>query len=140
MTEIKFRAWDSLQKKMYSWEQLKAGEFCSAWDLIFHPSDTKILQLFTGLTDKSWREVYDGDIIAMNEESMVENSKSVVVEYYFGTAHVHPIGSRFYCSTLENTCFNHLGGKCKDGVSGTVIGNIFEHQNLLEQMILGKMK
>ena len=109
MREIKFRAWDSLQKKMYSWEELKANKFCSAWDLLYFPHDNKILLEYTGLKDKNGEEIYEGDILEHNYDTKIKS----IVKWDKNEASFHPIN-------------NFIAAKRK------VIGNIYENPNLFE--------
>ena len=152
MREIKFRAWDKKEKRMYwnvesAYDSLHCHNVpddpeecgCDMLSHTFGPSsfgevlkneNLKIMQ-FTELKDKNWKDIYEGDVLQMDEESKVLNLEKAVVEYWYGVAHVKPIYDNQFRGTLQDTCFNHLGGKLKDGVSGKVIGNIYENKELL---------
>ena len=69
MREIKFRAWDT-KRGIWLWEcgALKtpatSGEVSRRWELSL--KDDVVLQQFTGLKDKNWKEIYEGDILTSN--------------------------------------------------------------------------
>lgn len=55
MRELKFRAWDLLDKKMISLAYFQ--QIPSNWKEVW------VLMQFTGLLDKNGREIYEGDIL-----------------------------------------------------------------------------
>ena len=66
MREIKFRAWDGEQKRMYSWEELlgrtkTVPEAHPLASLYSHGDGSWEIMQFTGLTDKNGKEIYEGD-------------------------------------------------------------------------------
>ena len=100
MREIKFRAWDKINKKWMSVEDLdeeiiinpytstsRAGQFSlSEWNVVHRVSEdlgtTIILMQFTGLKDKNGKGIWEGDIVRRhyghpNRELYVEEIKDI---------------------------------------------------------------
>ena len=89
-------------------------------------------QQYTEMRDIKYNTLFAGDILHMNEESVLCPNENVVIEYYFGVANIKPCDSRFFAGTLHEACRSHLGGsKPKDGVSGVRIGNFHETTGLV---------
>ncbi len=68
MREIKFRAWDLNNRKMYdSYIVDENGSFCVDGDFTNNcecSEEDRVIQMqFTGLKDKNGKEIYEGDIL-----------------------------------------------------------------------------
>lgn len=132
MREIKFRAWDKMNKKM-----LKVVEIDFFRRKMYFTIDNKyygecslddvILMQYTGLKDKNNKEIYEGDILSIEIKDKTIKGKIIasgntVVEYKdckFGVVwgwHRDFTGlDGFYNTTFE------------------VIGNVYEDPKLLQE-------
>lgn len=118
--EIKFRAFDFEEKKLWYSEAQRSewAEALKRW--IAHPERYQVMQ-FTGLKDKSGKEIYEGDLVIrpnatepMNEEiwQVVWNQTQL-----FGFALQQGV---YYCGLIEpDDTFE-------------IIGNVYEHPELLK--------
>ena len=73
MRSLKFRVWD---KQMYSWEDTKKWDIGQFERLLYQSVKDVVLMQFTGLLDKSGKEIYEGDIINTNYQT------DIVIPYY----------------------------------------------------------
>ena len=78
MKEYKFRAWDSLAEKMYSWTELLNQNLKNIFTI---PEQCGYhLMQYTGLKDKNGTEIYEGDIVqAVFADEEEQEMKGVVV-------------------------------------------------------------
>lgn len=118
--EIKFRAWDNLQRKMIE-------NVCVYHGMVYisplHDSITtadKAMQL-TGILDKHGREIYEGDIIKFE----IPRYKAIweVRWVNFGFRLVDGIGYRL----LESDQYPKVSEE------GEIIGNIYENPSIIEE-------
>ncbi len=64
MREIKFRAWDKVNKIMHEDAFDAVRSFTS---MMYRPERFALMQ-FTGLKDKNGKEIYEGDVVAFNKQ------------------------------------------------------------------------
>ncbi|WP_271396871.1 YopX family protein [Salinicoccus roseus] len=142
MREIKFRAWDTEDKVMRSWEELtiEKEKDDDSWFIGYPESKVvtrfdhlQTLEQYTGLKDKNGTEIYEGDILGQeikgrmrikgaikfgNYEEYMDGGISDWTGFYLDDVEDGPVGS-----------FSFLVQKLGE----EVIGNIHENPELLEQ-------
>ena len=131
MREIKFRAWDKIDKKMYDNVGLSLIGVKVYKDPDHQPPEEIILDRgrgcfelmqFTGLTDKNGREIYEGDIVKfMNEEPN---------KMMFYRVEWNEKEARFSV-VIEHIEYGKYFGKIDEILENLeVIGNIYENPDL----------
>jgi len=119
MREIKFRAWDTINKKwLKDWKEVR-------WiDGIVDINSHLRLMQYTGLKDKHGIEIYEGDIVSLDDnwDELGWNAGDVR-EIYFGYG-----GFRLKAKRNPKAKGNWL----EEGDYLEVIGNIYQDPKLLE--------
>ena len=135
MRPIEFRAWDKDTETMFIPEYISGdGKVYEDIGVSFQQelSERKnvILLQFTGLKDRSGREIYEGDIVDYFEEVGAEKGeeKETVAEVKFGDGGFFIDGYRMF-KDVKGYMANFIGPKW-DKVK--VIGNIYQNPELLE--------
>ena len=123
MREIKFRAWLKEERKMVNVETLFIGinRLCfgnsKTEDLFFRDFEEVELMQYTGVRDKNGKEIYEGDIVVLNN---IKNDNMRIVRYEHGSYRLEGWGLREDLSNAEARFLE-------------VVGNIYENKNLLEE-------
>ena len=121
MREIKFRAWDKENEKMMkvSSLSLENKEIAVRENGTYHFFRLQNLELmqYTGIKDKNGKEIYEGDIVILND---AEEESRCVIKYKYGSYILVDGDLRENLSNVEDRFLE-------------VIGNIYENKNLLEE-------
>ena len=121
MREIKFRVWDKENKKMMkvSSLSLENKEIAVRENGTYHFFRMQNLELmqYTGLKDKNGKEIYEGDIVILND---AEEENRCIVKYKYGSYILVDGDLREDLSNVEAKFLE-------------VVGNIYENKNLLEE-------
>lgn len=119
MREIKFRAWDKLNKDMFNVESINFQERRVYKDTVSYRefNDVEFIQ-YTGLKDKNGKEIYEGDIVILH------NGKYKVI---FNTEE-----ARFVLRDDEfeiNIPFTNNNNERME-----VLGNVYENPELIKEV------
>ncbi len=140
MREIKFRAWDEVTKKLFTWEEVCEMGF--EW-VLNNPSMT-VLQ-FTGLHDKNGKEIYEGDVVtgvvAFPQLTTWDNDENCNVKMG-GVVEYNHSDFILRCEHTQNLCdpdrdgmvnwFDFIGDVGEIFHDMTVIGDIYQNPELLK--------
>lgn len=127
MREIKFRAWDKEENKMYECVSVPCDKK-DKWPILVYTSDHIIngidhknyeLMQYTGSKDKNDKEIYEGDILLYTHEAVGQIKRQVVFQY----------GSYGIEGRVEGT---HVIFANILEAEREVIGNIYENKDLLK--------
>lgn len=152
MRPIKFRAWDRENKKMCDLESIHFGHAgaptLTAWittpqgyqRLLVFGENADLIQ-FTGLKDRTGREIYEGDIVrCWKKHSHIDEARDELVEGY-ATAVIKANGWTFFFEVIKQDDprgwffygpeADEFYGVCTDYETMEVIGNIYENPELL---------
>ena len=135
--EIKFRAWDKVQKEMIfdgiEYQLRLIGHICKDSETQersqigfsnFDFDRFEIMQ-FTGSTDKNGKEIYEGDILKCVDE-FNENEKVIEVVFKNGGYCIEWDGM-FY----DGSDITLISWANETGIEFEIIGNIYENSELL---------
>lgn len=107
--EIKFRIWDKINRM---WLRCFNVNLFDIGDL----PNVELMQ-YTGVKDKNGKEIYEGDIVILND---AEEENKCIVKYKYGSYILVDGDLRENLSNVEAKFLE-------------VVGNIYENKNLLEE-------
>ena len=110
------------------------------WEEVFDADEQPIIQQYTGLTDKNNIEVYDGDIVKINRcytRPFVNEKQQIDYKFIEGEVEVGKVlwgwNTQKYLVSYEHIRYDDIEDFDKPSHRVEVIGNIFEHDHLLEK-------
>ena len=120
--KIAFRAWGVNTKEFYDEDFSVSGDgkaiFTGEGDAYDVPGEFILMQ-FTGLLDKNGKEIYEGDVVRMSDTK-------------YQVKYVH---AEFRLSNLESgNITNSWGLSDQHRMKLEIIGNVYEHPNLLANL------
>jgi len=113
MKNLKFRAWDKFNAQYwYSEKHENLGDFFKKMQHLIDGDNDIVFEQFTGSIDKNGKEIYEGDIVKANQETIFQ------IEWFIDESEY---------------CCNGFGFKTNGWLSTEldVIGNIYENPELL---------
>ena len=116
MREIKFRAWNVLDKKMLNWGDIF---HLPAWEIFPGTPEQRPFNImqYTGMEDKNGREIYEGDIIKYDDAGGEAHTQVVRYDDEMGA---------FGCD--RGALMDHFN--CMWEIE--VLGNIYENPEILK--------
>ncbi len=127
MREIKFRAWDKEKKQFFVSDGNLDSEVCVAESGIVYllddepyaqQTDRFVLMQYTGLKDKNGKEIYEGDVL--------EDGEGFRAKVIFDD-----INGMFVAEEMNTIIWYNRPALLET----EVIGNIYEHPELLEREV-----
>lgn len=139
--DLKFRAWDYVDKVMLSWlcitqEAFNRGEFTLMYTLLANRFHRYKIMPFTGYFDRDNKEIYEGDVIDFCKSSPEKRYAPSVIKFMHGA----------FCAIktprIDSTKFDFeldfgMPGNCVgSGNPWIIIGNIYENPEVLNSKSL----
>ena len=136
----KYRAWDNVEKKMLSWDEIKPWSlsWLNRYGVDGRTKDY-VFEEFTGLHDKDGKEIWEGDIVSFDGNMTADNTMGFEPNgYIFDETSLHEVvwNGEHACWDLrhdEDTEWKYrrdchgllIAKKCK------TLGNVHENPELI---------
>ena len=126
MRQVKFRAWDKVNKKMHYDVGVLGGVVYVDFNgnKEYEEVSGHVLMEYTGLKDKDGKEIYNGDILKLKEE-VYRSNKLITVDVYKRVFYHKRFGQ--YLLKDDIGYVEHI----THAKVGNVVGNIFENVELI---------
>ena len=132
MRKIKFRAWDKKNKKMWAYANpgfpdnkiVNVSQYANGtFNEFLHVHEIELMQ-YTGLNDKDWKKICEGDIYRDIDDMEFE-------------IRWDNIGCKFiaYCLKEKKRLFLGLDSL----KAGIIIGNVYENPEILQDQIMRRI-
>jgi uncharacterized phage protein (TIGR01671 family) len=123
---IKFRVWDKRENKgMYTQNMLYDAQLHHFWqDFVDYPGYE--LMQYTGLTDSNDNPIYEGDILMYKSGSIPTTGVIGQVLYEADE------GGYIFQWERKGPNQHHINLNCDVAFESVIVGNIFEHSELLK--------
>jgi uncharacterized phage protein (TIGR01671 family) len=121
---IKFRVWDKRETKgMSTQNMLYDAQLHHFWqDFVDYPGYE--LMQYTGLTDKNGKEIYEGDIL----KNHYDVSNNIIGQVLYESDH----GGYIFQWKRRGQDYKITNLNCDVAFESVIVGNIFEHSELLK--------
>lgn len=126
MREIKFRAWDQKQRKMYYNGLIIGPEVVGSREFGPKGYDEVELMQYTGLKDENEKQIWEGDILKVNRIGAGEN---LIGQVFFNR------GAFLFITKDPKWSGTYISSTIDDSGGIEVIGNIYENPELLKEQL-----
>ena len=127
MRTIKFRCWDKERKTWGGITSITIGLDGKIFDSVASAQDRYELNQFTGLLDKNGKEIYEGDLVAIDINKTLHKVLWIEDLAAFNLVRVK--------DPFKDSCFPF--DCCEREEHYEVIGNIYENPSLLDERVKG---